>query len=124
MKIGARLRSSCQQMKRAGCRSRRGECGVPPRARRHRRRDLSLEGLESRRLLSGTIWSTAPIVDLSTDPTTAVVGVLTPLVDRRVYQFTLDQDGLLSADVHGSGFDTSVSLLDGNQHTIISSQAG
>ncbi len=124
MKIGARLRSSFRQMKRAGCRSWRGEPGVPLRARRHRRRDLVLEGLEPRRLLSGTIWSSAPIVDLTTDPTTAVVGVLNPLVDRRVYQFTLDQDGLLSVDVHGVGFDTSVSLLDRNQQMIIASQAG
>jgi large repetitive protein len=95
---------------------------------RARRRDVvsarpAFERLENRCVMSGVAAFGAGAVALPTDPTVQVSGTLTQAVGQRLYQLTLDTQGLLVASLHTSGIDTLLSLEDDQGKALIQSMA-
>jgi hypothetical protein len=87
--------------------------------------DLSpaFERLESRCVMSGTPPFGVGAVDLPINPTVNSHGGLTGPGAHDLYRVRVDGNGLLVAQVHASGTDTILSLLDGQGKVLIQSEA-
>ena len=73
--------------------------------------------------MSGVAAFAVGAVVLPTDPTVQVTGAITRAVGQRLYQVTLDTQGLLVASVHTPATDTLLSLEDDQGKTLIQSLA-
>jgi len=110
------------------CDTRRGEC---PRQRRtvrrpwppHALRPLAFEELEYRRCPSAAAGLAAAAQNLPVDPNISRAGQLQGAGAIELYQVPIDASGLLTAQVHAQGFDTRLSLLDGQGNMLIESEA-
>ncbi|HEV3164586.1 MAG TPA: hypothetical protein VGZ22_11210 [Isosphaeraceae bacterium] len=81
-----------------------------------------MEHLELRCLLSGSSLPTTAI-DLPLDPNVQRAGWIAQPGGQDQYRVTLDGAGRLVAYVHATGFDTRLSLLDGQGDVLIQSEA-
>ncbi len=104
-----------------------------PRRLVARRRDLArrslaghcivIEELESRRCPSVAPGLAAAAIDLPSDPNSTVAGQLLGVGSTELYHVSVGDDGLLVAQVDALGFDTRLSLLDGQGNMLIQSEA-
>ncbi len=96
----------------------------PGRPRR-RRIDcpLAIESLECRCCLSLAPGLASAAINLPVDPNVGLAGQLTGVGATELYHIRVDADGILVAQVHAPGLDTRLSLLDGQGHLLIESEA-
>ncbi|MDR3636419.1 MAG: FG-GAP-like repeat-containing protein [Isosphaeraceae bacterium] len=106
---------------------------LPPRRSSSRRRSAGqraraalcpwIERLEDRCVLSASDPLSQPSIALGTDPNISVPGLIAQTGGQDLYRFTLDADGLLTAQVNPAGFNTLLSLRDGHGNVLIQSEA-
>ncbi len=89
----------------------------------HRRPILGLEILESRRCPAPAAGLLAAASNLPIDPNTGVTGELGASGSTALYHVAVDTNGLLTALLHPTGTATRLSLLDGQGHVLIQSEA-
>ncbi len=94
------------------------------RARKARSGNPNLiEELERRSCPSSTAGLAAAAIDLPIDPNVSRTSQLQGIGAIDLYQVNIDADGLFAAQVHPEGFDTRLSLLDGQGNLLIESEA-
>ena len=88
-----------------------------------RRHLLSIEILESRRCPAPAAGLLAAASNLPIDPNAGVTGALAASGSTALYHVAVDANGLLTALLHPTGTATRLSLLDGQGHVLIQSEA-
>jgi len=82
-----------------------------------------IEELELRSCPSLAPGLASAAIDLPVDPNVSRVSQLQEIGATDLYQVSVDADGLFVAQVHAQGFDTRLSLLDGQGQLLIQSEA-
>ncbi len=81
------------------------------------------EGLEDRLNLTAAIDLTGTIIDLPITPLVQMSGNIASTNAQDIYRVQVPSEAVLSAQLRPSGFDTLLSLLDDQGHTLIQSEA-